>query len=131
MGIAGMNAPARFVEEGSLLLLPDKKKTGSYKRTLRGLVAGARFALFLYVVRGFLMRRWNPRRPTSTRILANSSCRTRQCERQPPPEATLVAFLESTYDAAASLGDWDRYQECERGQKGCPLGQKGKPLPIA
>ena len=39
------------------------------------------------------------------------------------PEATLMAFLESTYDAAASLGDWDRSQECSR-------GQKGKPLPI-
>jgi hypothetical protein len=39
------------------------------------------------------------------------------------PEATLMAFLESTYDAAASLGDWDRSQECAR-------GQKGKPLPI-
>jgi len=37
------------------------------------------------------------------------------------PEATLMAFLESTYDAAASLGDWDRSQECERGQKGRPL----------
>ena len=39
------------------------------------------------------------------------------------PEKTLMAFLESTYEAAASLGDWDRSQECER-------GQKGKPLPI-
>ena len=39
------------------------------------------------------------------------------------PETTLMAFLESTYEAAASLGDWDRSQECER-------GQKGKPLPI-
>ncbi len=39
------------------------------------------------------------------------------------PERTLMAFLESTYDAAASLGDWDRSQECAR-------GQKGKPLPI-
>ena len=39
------------------------------------------------------------------------------------PEATLMAFLESTYEAAASLGAWDRSQECSR-------GQKGKPLPI-
>ncbi|NCF63826.1 MAG: hypothetical protein GWP58_13325 [Gammaproteobacteria bacterium] len=39
------------------------------------------------------------------------------------PESTLMAFLESTYDAAASLGDWDRTQECTR-------GLKGKPLPI-
>jgi hypothetical protein len=39
------------------------------------------------------------------------------------PESTLMAFLESTYDAAASLGDWDRSRECAR-------GLKGKPLPI-
>ena len=39
------------------------------------------------------------------------------------PGATLLAFLESTYEAAASLGEWDRSQEC-------PSGLKGKPLPI-
>jgi hypothetical protein len=39
------------------------------------------------------------------------------------PEATLMTFLESTYDAAASLGNWDRSLECAR-------GEKGKPLPI-
>jgi hypothetical protein len=39
------------------------------------------------------------------------------------PAATLMAFLESTYEAAATLGDWDRSQECAR-------GLKGKPLPI-
>ena len=39
----------------------------------------------------------------------------------PDPAATLMAFLESTYDAAASLGDWDRSLECPRGQKGKPL----------
>ena len=39
------------------------------------------------------------------------------------PAATLMVFLESTYEAAASLGNWDRSLECER-------GQKGKPLPI-
>jgi hypothetical protein len=41
----------------------------------------------------------------------------------PDPESTLMAFLESTYGAAASLGHWDRSQECAR-------GLKGKPLPI-
>jgi len=39
------------------------------------------------------------------------------------PMATLLDFLESTYEAAATLGDWDRSQEC-------PRGLKGKPLPI-
>ena len=39
------------------------------------------------------------------------------------PEATLMAFLESTYEAAASLGNWDRSQDC-------PRGANGKPLPI-
>lgn len=37
------------------------------------------------------------------------------------PEETLLAFLESTYEAAATLGDWDRSQECERGTRGKPL----------
>jgi hypothetical protein len=40
------------------------------------------------------------------------------------PEATLLAFLESTYAAAAALGDWDRTQECS-------LGKKGKVSPIS
>jgi hypothetical protein len=39
------------------------------------------------------------------------------------PEAMLMEFLESTYEAAATLGDWDRSQECTR-------GLKGKPIPI-
>ncbi len=40
------------------------------------------------------------------------------------PEATLMAFLESTYEAAASLGDWDRSLDC-------PRGLNGKPPPIS
>ena len=36
------------------------------------------------------------------------------------PEATLMAFLESTYEAAAALGDWDRTQEFQGGLRGEP-----------
>jgi hypothetical protein len=36
------------------------------------------------------------------------------------PEATLLAFLESTYEAAASRGDWDRSLECAAGMVGKP-----------
>ncbi len=36
------------------------------------------------------------------------------------PEATLMAFLETTYEAAASLGNWDRTLECARSLKGKP-----------
>jgi len=36
------------------------------------------------------------------------------------PEATLLAFLESTYEAAATLGQWDRSLECPRGYFGSP-----------
>lgn len=36
------------------------------------------------------------------------------------PEATLMAFLDSTFEAAARLGKWDRSLECERGRKGTP-----------
>jgi hypothetical protein len=38
----------------------------------------------------------------------------------PDPEATLLAFLESTYEAAAALGDWDRSLECPGGLLGSP-----------
>jgi hypothetical protein len=40
------------------------------------------------------------------------------------PEAALVAFLESTYRAAAELGGWDR------GALECPLGEPGRPRPL-
>jgi len=36
------------------------------------------------------------------------------------PERVLMDFLESTYQAAATLGDWDRTLECERGLIGTP-----------
>jgi hypothetical protein len=40
------------------------------------------------------------------------------------PEATLLAFLESTYAVAADLSGWDR-RELE-----CPLGEPGRPRPL-
>ena len=41
--------------------------------------------------------------------------------RSPEPEATLMAFLQSTYSAAADLGRWDRAAlECEVGAPGRP-----------
>jgi hypothetical protein len=40
------------------------------------------------------------------------------------PEAYLLAFLDSTYQAAADLGKWDR------GTLECPRGLPGRPRPI-
>jgi len=40
------------------------------------------------------------------------------------PETVLMAFLQSTYQAAADLGKWDR-KNLE-----CGLGEKGKPRPV-
>lgn len=40
------------------------------------------------------------------------------------PEATLMAFLESTYRAAAGLGGWD----CQALE--CPIGQPLRPRPV-
>jgi len=37
------------------------------------------------------------------------------------PDAALLAFCRSTYDAAADLGHWDR------AALDCPLGEPGKP----
>jgi len=36
------------------------------------------------------------------------------------PEGTLLGFLESTYEAAAALGNWDRKLECTGGLLGAP-----------
>ena len=40
------------------------------------------------------------------------------------PDATLLAFLESTYRAAADLGGWDR------GALECAIGEPGIPRPV-
>jgi hypothetical protein len=40
------------------------------------------------------------------------------------PDSTLMAFLQSTYEAAANLGHWDRTA------LECPLGQAGRPRPV-
>ena len=42
----------------------------------------------------------------------------------PDPEATLLAFLESSYAAAAGLGDWDRLS------MDCPTGRPLQPRPL-
>jgi len=39
----------------------------------------------------------------------------------PDPDAALLAFLQSTYEAAAIAGDWDR------AALECPLGIAGAP----
>ena len=44
--------------------------------------------------------------------------------RSPDPEATLMAFLESTYRAAADLGGWDRVA------LECPVGIPRQPRPL-
>ncbi len=36
------------------------------------------------------------------------------------PDAAVLSFLQSTYQAAARLGDWDRSLECEIGKPGRP-----------
>ena len=39
----------------------------------------------------------------------------------PDPDAALLAFLQSTYDAAANAGNWDRPAlECAPGLPGVP-----------
>ena len=40
------------------------------------------------------------------------------------PEKTLLAFLQSAYDAAADLGEWDR------AALDCPIGEPGRPRPL-
>jgi uncharacterized protein DUF5996 len=42
----------------------------------------------------------------------------------PDPGATLIEFLQSTYEAAADLGDWDR------AALECPFGEAGRPRSV-
>ena len=49
-----------------------------------------------------------PRRRSTTPTSASSCCPTRRCGRAHDPDATLLGFLQGTYEAAADLGDWDR-----------------------
>ncbi len=42
----------------------------------------------------------------------------------PHPERALMEFLQSTYEAAANLGRWDR------AALECPLGEAGRPRPV-
>lgn len=39
---------------------------------------------------------------------------------RPDPDAALLGFLDSTYQAAARSGDWDRALECDLGVPGVP-----------
>jgi hypothetical protein len=48
-----------------------------------------------------------PRRSTAA-ICTNSSCRTTSVRQSASPDATLLEFLQSTYEAAANLAQWDR-----------------------
>ena len=44
-----------------------------------------------------------------------------EVRRSPDPDATLLAFLQTTYEAAADLGKWDREAlECAQGRPGVP-----------
>ena len=59
------------------------------------------------------------RRRSSPRSSASSSCRMTRCARPPTRDAALLDFLQSTYDAAADLGKWDRAAlECAIGEPG-------------
>ena len=54
------------------------------------------------------MRASHRRRRGSMRRLESSSCPMRRCGARPIPEDELMRFLQSTYDAAANLANWDR-----------------------
>ena len=59
------------------------------------------------------------RRRFSPRSSANSSCPTTRCARRAIRDAALMEFLQSTYEAAADLAQWDRAAlECGLGEAG-------------
>ena len=65
--------------------------------------------------------RCSPRRRPSTRRSASLCCPTMRCGDRADPDAALLAFLQSTYEAAANAGHWDRAAlECPYGAPGVP-----------
>ena len=66
-------------------------------------------------------RRWRPRPPASTPALGEFVLDYDAVRAAADPDAALLAFLDSTYEAAADLGNWDRAAlECARGVPGVP-----------
>ena len=57
---------------------------------------------------GFKARRSGRRRRTTTPTLGEFVLPYEEVRRAPDPDATLLEFLQSSYEAAADLGGWDR-----------------------
>jgi hypothetical protein len=70
---------------------------------------------------GFAQARVSPRAATFDSALGEFVLPYDAVRKAPDPDAALLAFLQSTYSAAADLGGWDRAAlECEEGRLGQP-----------
>ena len=74
----------------------------------RWFTEGTFYAYAYPVPEGFADGPWRRWRPPTTRRWASSSSPTPTCATAADPEAELLAFFQSTYEAAAELADWDR-----------------------
>jgi len=67
----------------------------------------------------------NALRPVARRDAGEVAKELRKIYTAPDPDAALLSFLQSTYEAAASLAHWDRAAlECSLGVPGVPRATK-------
>jgi hypothetical protein len=87
-----------------------------------GPVADAAFYSYAYSApEGFAEARVRPAQASFSKELGEFILPYEAMRAAPDPEAALMEFLQSTYDAAANLGHWDRAAlECACGEVGKP-----------
>jgi hypothetical protein len=124
---SGRPAP---LHPGGIPALPDAVTREAYSHEVSsagfwgggGQVEEASFYSYAYPVPpGFAAARVAPAEAVFHQGLGEFLLPYEAVRRAADPTATLLSFLQSTYDAAATLGAWDRAAlECQLGQPGVP-----------
>jgi hypothetical protein len=125
---SGRRAP---LHPGGIPNLPDAVTREAYSHEVSsagfwaggGPVDDAAFYAYAYPQpEGFAKARVEPRAATYNEAFGEFILPYDTVRRSADPEAMLLKFLESTYQAAAKLGHWDSGLECPRGPFGSPPG---------
>lgn len=123
---SGRRAP---LHPGGIPNLPDDVTREAYSHEVSsagfwpggGPIDEAAFYAYAYPQpEGFDEAAIRPKAATYNRDFGEFILRYEDVRTSPDPGATLLSFLESTYEAAATLADWDRSLECPRGLIGSP-----------
>ena len=124
---SGRRAP---VHPGGIAHLPDAVTREAYSHEVSsagfwpggGPIDDAAFYSYAYPMpAGFADARVSPEAAAFNADLGEFLLPYDTVRRSPDPETVLMSFLQSTYLAAADLGDWPRRElECEPGAPACP-----------